>query len=254
MNASCLISQHLRAQIGRLAVIGSVLATMAVPAWGADGLVAMDIRRAGTSITCSGVLISPTAVLTAAHCLDRATAVDVQPARSDGNLDAPIFAADWVVHPTWRIGSRHSPLTTDLAVVILRSPSRMPSAVLSTEGSATSGTVLRTHGLSPRPQARITSGRAVVMGPHGGRGTFRAVAEQDFKWCRGDSGSPTFVEANGSRRLVGLVVIGTALEASAALTTDADGRFCAPVGTLVDPAAHRAWIDAVTKGRQQAAR
>lgn len=88
---------------------------------------------------CSGTLISPTRVLTAAHCVfePQLSVVTGRDRLSDASLGEVIPVADAIAHPDFK---RRSP-PNDIAILILASPSSSPTAVLPTAAESDLATI-----------------------------------------------------------------------------------------------------------------
>jgi secreted trypsin-like serine protease len=180
---------------------------------------------------CSGTLVAPTIVVTAAHCLvNDKTGEPMAAARVDvitGRIDLKasggqrIVAADLRIHPDWKKQD-----SADVGVIVLSEPSTAPTARLADDPE----------------RARWRAGRQALVGGWGliGEATFPArlhVAQVPIRqewncallygitWdgassicagggqtataCAGDSGGPLMVrDASGTPALVGLVSYG----------------------------------------------
>jgi trypsin len=183
---------------------------------------------------CGGTVIAPTAVLTAAHCVQGTYPEELSVGTgrrvlSDSGSGQTIGVADYYVHPGYRRTGR-----TDFAVLRLDRPTSAPAAQLSsapTDGPLTApGSALRVAGwgattpagydpgsdalletvegsLAPR-RCRWAYGRdftkhdqICTLGPRLGFG-------QNASSCFGDSGGPLVADGPAGRQLVGVVSFG----------------------------------------------
>ena len=234
----------------RLTWIAAGLAVCAAPALAVVGPAATGGRFAAQAIMvlkteggragfCSGVVVAPDVVLTAAHCAGGKSNMRVHFRDSSGK-PVLIEVADVAVHPGFRPDAQKTrERTVDLALVRGNRPLPAPFAAATLDDSGavalgdrfliagygvarfgageTSGT-LRTGELETRaPLSKVL----LWAKDAGGKGTGA---------CTGDSGAPIF-DATGGKVI--------------AITAWADGAgkaFCGSLtqGTLVAP--HRAWI------------
>jgi V8-like Glu-specific endopeptidase len=196
--------------VERQAVIGGVLEPGS-PAVGAILPVAPTCGEPAEAspVTCTGTLVAPRVVLTAAHCVENADAPQVlsvvfapEPARALAS--ERVRAVDGRLHPAWRAGEN------DIGVLILAGDA--PVAPVPLDGAALPadivGRTLRVVGFG-MDDAGMTgnrrSGTARVTAIEAG--TFSMEAAPGMT-CGGDSGGPSFLESDGAERLVGVTSFG----------------------------------------------
>jgi hypothetical protein len=201
------------------------------------------IDRAGF---CTGVVLSPRVVLTAAHCLASNENMRVYYRSPNGEPILSEIAAS-AVHPLFRADAPAKRIVSiDLALIETRAPldERFSPAPLDDKGEAAIGEALKIFGYGVRSEGdgktagALRAARLAVRAPqssillwaedpdHGGAGA-----------CTGDSGGPIVSAETGK------VLAITAWSAGAAR-----GRRCGALtqGPLVAPQA--GWIDRVLKG------
>jgi hypothetical protein len=175
----------------------------------ADPAVVMMRTESGHS--CTGTLVSPTVVVTAAHCLDAAAQAGVG-FGIDG-WSTPATVSQQIAHPLWD-GSYDS--GNDVAVLVLASAVTgvTPVELDGAPHSARAGQALRIVGYG-HDTAPILSGfglkrQATVTAASSTSDRFIAVGEEDgTQTCHGDSGGPAFfTAADGVERLVGVASFG----------------------------------------------
>jgi V8-like Glu-specific endopeptidase len=207
---ACGVSPEPVLAVERQAVVGGVLE----PGSQAVGAIVPVAPTCGepaeaSPITCTGTLVAPRVVLTAAHCVENADAPQVlsvvfaaEPARA---LPAErVRAVEGRLHPAWRAGE------DDIGVLILAedapvTPLPLDGAALPTElvGQTTRvvGFGLDDQGMTGTRRsgtARVTAVEA---------GTFSIEAAPGMS-CGGDSGGPSFLSVNGIECLVGVTSFG----------------------------------------------
>lgn len=211
------------------------------------------------AVTCTGTLIAPRAVLTAAHCVrppHGATPVSVffQHAGLFEVDPAAVFVRDGY--------SGHPAYLNDLAILGLREPVRtVKPAQITTEASFTPGpigvfvgfgfrnlldqsgqpvpssSILQETGLKLSGQAETKAcGKVPQLGPAPGRicWEYKGAGLSPSTTCPGDSGGPLFIESGTRWRLAGVTSFNW---------TDLPGA--CPIGSFavdVDLTAHRTWI------------
>ncbi len=171
---------------------------------------------------CTGSVISPTTVLTAAHCVDP-TAVgagnvfEVYPGTVFGQ-GAPLAVASTNFDPAFDINNLQN--GHDIAVVKLAQPTGL-AALAVNHGPPVDGDVrLVGYGMNTHVNvAQIDNGagtkRQTITEVTRADDKFITIGDSANQTCHGDSGGPAFQVINGQEVIVGVTSFGTDLSANA---------------------------------------
>jgi secreted trypsin-like serine protease len=173
---------------------------------GQASVVLLQIQIGGNFARCSGTLVTPTRVLTAAHCLPAGTSeVLVGLWAPDGTVSG-VPATNWVVHPQFT--STSNALINDVAVVNLsQGLPNQTMGILVSQGSASGQTVyMAGWGL---PGLDLAVGAAVLDFVSNELVGFQFNGNLSDS-CQGDSGGPVFRNIGGRAGVVGITSFGFA--------------------------------------------
>lgn len=229
---------------------GIVNGTDADPATDARAatVAAVEVSVRGGTGGCTGTVIAPRVVLTAAHCLENALDVRVRFAAS------PVVGrvANWRSHPEYLALFKQRKSAQDVALIRLKTS--VPKAVRIARLAAVSttlapGTAVTSYGYgldtaitdrnSVAARARSKPSRPILK-----KGSFQVVElggsvfktqAQERALCHGDSGGPAFLEAAALPVLVGVNSFGS------------NNRCVNALNGVADMRAARDWIDLILR-------
>lgn len=177
----------------------------------AASVILLQMATPGGGVTCSGTLITPTKVLTAAHCLPGGTSQVLAGSwGADGSV-AGVPASHWVVHPGFH--ETASALVNDAAVVFLSSP--LPNTTMG---------ILQSEPSAAGQQVYIAGWGLPSMGLVVGAATLGLVNDISVGYtftgggantCGGDSGGPAFRSVGGRSGVVGITSSGSTADCGA---------------------------------------
>jgi secreted trypsin-like serine protease len=165
----------------------------------------------GRTGLCSGTMLSPNKVLTAAHCLDGAASIDILYGNASDKFSY-VTASSWNIHPAYT-GFVNGDVRNDVGIV--HSPANLPvpnlpilakSAPKVGDKASIFGYGITTGGNSVDGKLRV--GNMTIAGVDSDKiyANFEANASNT---CSGDSGGPMLLQVGSQQALIGTSSYGT---------------------------------------------
>jgi V8-like Glu-specific endopeptidase len=193
----------------------------------------------GRAGLCTGVVIAPKVVLSAAHCVKNPAQSMIHYRAGDKPILLPV--AQISIHPEFKVNApKTRERSIDLALIQLREPlpEYFEAAILNTENTATLGTRYLIAGFGLTIEGRGDTSGKLRMGEVSARSPLSKLLlwledmnKRGFGACTGDSGGPVFI--GPARQLF-------------AITTWTEGAGKNHCGTLTQAtlvAPQRSWIE-----------
>jgi secreted trypsin-like serine protease len=162
------------------------------------------VRAGGAQVACSGTRISPTHVLTAAHCLKGNPArVLAANFKSDTSIKG-LAAKSWVVHPAY--DGSGPPTPNDVAVVTFPEGLPNPTMPILASQAAAPGQAVSFAGWG-EPTGLLAVGAANLSEVNAQSLGFKFDGSQSTT-CSGDSGGPMYRVLEGGPAVIGVASSG----------------------------------------------
>lgn len=175
-------------------------------------VVQLAVLQGGNTYTCSGVMLTPNRVLTAAHCLPAGTSA-VAATVWDGNGGSQLLSAQsWAVHPQYL--ESYSSLVNDAAVITLNGAMPNPTMPLLVSQRSKKGDEVFFAGWGlPSGDLAVGFAKLTKVTDWQLELSFRGQLSNS---CAGDSGGPVYRSVGGRMGVVGLTSTGTTRACGAA--------------------------------------
>jgi secreted trypsin-like serine protease len=164
----------------------------------------------GKTGACTGTMLSPNKVLTAAHCLDGASSIEILFGTTTDKF-AFVNASSWNIHPSFSrvgfvndIGIVHSPVSLpvpNLPILVSTAPKIGDKVSIFGYGT-TSG--------SAEIDGKLRAGAMTIGGVDSGK-IYAYFDASSSNTCSGDSGGPMLLQVGGQQTIVGTTSYGSSL-------------------------------------------
>lgn len=182
-------------------------------------------------VLCTGTLVSPTVVLTAAHCVDPAmlgahavTELEVRFGAKLYTPDATAHVAEAAIHPDWDITDTTSTTNPDLAILRLTAPvtdvAPIPLPAAGIEAALVVGAPLRAIGYGITENGKSDYGTKREAPTAVSKLDGQAIYTKPVAMCEGDSGAPYLFDQDGKEVLAAVHSRGNCLTSARGYRTD----------------------------------
>lgn len=190
-------------------------------------VVLLNVASASGVSLCSGTMITPTKILTAAHCIPPGTRRVVAGVWSANGTVTGRNASRWAVHPQYQETS--AALLNDVAVVVMPSPMPNPTMAVMANARSTPGQGVYLAGWGA-PGFDLAVGFTTLSGVNDTslRYTYNGKLSNT---CVGDSGGPVYRLVDGRAAVVGITSSGTSSNCGdneTSLSTNVQGEAVMP--------------------------
>jgi secreted trypsin-like serine protease len=162
----------------------------------------------GKTGLCTGTMLSPNKVLTAAHCLDGAASIDILFGTAAEKF-AYVTASSWNMHPTFSrtsyaddVGIVHSPVSIpvpNLPILSSTAPKNGDKVSIFGYGATSGGAAI---------DGKLRAGAMTIGGVEAGK-IFAYYDTNSSNTCSGDSGGPMLLQVGNQQTIIGTTSYGS---------------------------------------------